>query len=75
MFAWQGILLGATMSENLQTMDAVFWLTVIFAGLLWALWRAHTRNCEETLPMVAKPSAADPGAPGLPRGQKCWLNS
>ncbi len=50
--------MGANMSENLQTIDAVFWLTVIFAGLLWALWRAHTRNCEETLPLDAKPSAA-----------------
>ena len=67
--------MGANMFENLQTIDAVFWRTVIVAGLLWALWRTHTRNCEETPPLDAKPSAADPGAPGLPRGRKCWLSS
>ncbi|MBC7854562.1 MAG: hypothetical protein IAF94_14110 [Pirellulaceae bacterium] len=47
------------MSENLHTIDAVFWWTVIIAGILWALWRTHIRNCEETPPLDAKPSAAD----------------
>ena len=51
--------MGANMLEQLQTIDAVLWRTIIFAGLLWALWVAHTRNCEETPPLDAKPSAAD----------------
>lgn len=51
--------MGDNMSENLQMIDAVFWRTVIFAGLLWALYATHTRNCEETPPLDAKPSAAD----------------
>ena len=51
--------MGANMFENLQTIDAAFWRTVIVAVFLWALWRTHTRNCEETPPLDAKPSAAD----------------
>ncbi|MGI8978878.1 MAG: hypothetical protein ACR2FY_06605 [Pirellulaceae bacterium] len=47
------------MFEHLQTIDAVLWRTVVFAGILWALYRAHMRNCEETPPLDAKPSAAD----------------
>jgi hypothetical protein len=51
--------MGANLS---QTIDAVFWLTVIFAGLLWALYARHIRNCEETPQHDAKPSAADENA-------------
>jgi hypothetical protein len=47
------------MFENLQTIDAVFWRTVIVAVFLGALWRTHARNCEETPPLDAKPSATD----------------
>ena len=51
--------MGDNMSENLQTIDAVVWRTVIVAVFLWALYRAHMRNCEETPPLDAQPSAAD----------------
>jgi hypothetical protein len=54
--------MSANMSENLQLIDAVFWITVIFAGLLWALYARHMRNCEETPPLDAKPSPADENA-------------
>jgi hypothetical protein len=51
--------MGANMSENLHTMDAVFWWTVIITGFLWALYRAHLRHCDETPPLDARPSPAD----------------
>jgi hypothetical protein len=37
----------------LEMVDAVFWITLACAGLMWGFWRAHMRNCDE-----AEPSAA-----------------
>ena len=51
--------MSATTSENLQMVEAVFWITIGFGALLWGLYRAHIRHCEETPPLDARPSAAD----------------
>ena len=42
----------------LETMDAVFWITLACVGLLCGLYVTHMRNCEATR-LDAKSSAAD----------------
>jgi hypothetical protein len=43
----------------LETVDAVFWITLFFGAFLWGAYRTHMRTCEETPLLDAKPSAAD----------------
>src|SRR5687768_6155636 len=42
----------------LETTDAVFWITLACVGLVWGLYVAHMRNCDETR-LDAKSSATD----------------